>query len=86
MRLLGFSSTEAYLKSISTETPLSTFTFPVDWTMTLALQHALLKRPYPMESIQFHPLEAGPLRHEQEKKATSLALRPDSQEPMVFLS
>lgn len=85
MRLLGFSSTEAYLKSISTETPLSTFTFPVDWTMTLALQHALLKRPYPMESIQFHSVEAGPLRHEQEKKGASLALRPDSQEPMVFL-
>ncbi len=90
MRLLGFSSTEAYLKSIYTETPTSTFTFPVDWTMTLALQHTLLQKPYPMESVHFHSVEAGPLRHEQEargdpKKATQRALRPDSQEPMVFL-
>lgn len=90
MRLLGFSSAEAYLRSISTETPLSTFTFPVDWTMVLALQHALLKKPYPMEAIHFHSVESGPLRHEQEargdpKKAASLALRLDSQEPMVFL-
>ena len=91
MRLLGFSSIEAYLKSIYTETPYDTFTFPVDWTMTLTLQHALLKKPYPMESVHFHSVEAGPLRHEQEargdpKKATSFALHPDSQEPMVFLS
>jgi hypothetical protein len=89
MRLLGFSSTEEYLKSIYTETPLSTFTFPVDWVMAFALQHSLLQEPYPMESIHLYPVETGPLRHEQEargdpKKAESIALHSDSQ-PIVFL-
>ena len=90
MRLLGFSSIESYLKSIFTETPQEVFRFPVDWVMTLSLQHALLQKPYPMESVHFHSVEAGPLRHEQEargdtKKAEHLALRHDSQEAMVFL-
>lgn len=90
MRLLGFSSVESYLKSIFTETPLEVFRFPVDWVMTLALQHSLLQRSYPMESVTLYSVEAGPLRHEQEargdpKKAERLALQPDSQEPMVFL-
>ena len=89
MRLLGFSSTEEYLKSIYTETPLSTFTFPVDWVMAFALQHSLLQEPYPMESVHLYPVETGPLRHEQEargdpKKAERIALHSDSQ-PIVFL-
>ena len=90
MRLLAFSSVEEYLKSIYTQTPLSTFTFPVDWVMALALQHSLLQNPYPMESVHMYPIETGPLRHEQEargdpKKAERIALFPDSKEPIVFL-
>ena len=89
MRLLGFSSTEEYLKSIYTETPLSTFTFPVEWVMAFALQHSLLQEPYPMESVHLYPVETGPLRHQQEargdpKKAERIALHSDSQ-PIVFL-
>ena len=88
MRLLAFSSVEAYLASIYTEAPLSTFTFPIDWTMALTLQDILLQRPYPMESIHLLPVETGPLQHERDargdpKKAKFIGLH--GSEPIVFL-
>lgn len=87
MRLLSFSSIEAYLQSIYTSTPLNVFTFPVDWIMPLSLQHVLLKRPYPMESVILHSSEEGPLRHEiqgrgDQKKADEIGKQ--SAERIVF--
>lgn len=94
MRLLAFPSVEAYLRSLPfpDPSPLSFLPSPSlapDWVMTLALQHALLIQPYPMESVHFHPVEEGPLRHQEDargdpKKEESLALSAWDR-PMIFL-
>lgn len=89
MRLLSFPSVEAYLKSIYTATSLEQFTFPVDWVMPLALQHVLLKKPYPMESFLLHSSEEGPLKHEMhgrgdKKKAEDIGKQ--SKERIVFFT
>lgn len=94
MRLLAFPSVSAYLKSIPfpDPSPLTVLPSPSlapSWIMTFALQHALLIQPYPMESVQLHPVEEGPLRHLEEargdnEKEEQLAVT--NKQPMVFLS
>lgn len=85
MRILAFPSVEAYVRSLP-----PVLTLPAEWVMTLALQHALLQHPYPMESIHLLPIEEGPIRHLYEargdpKKAEAIALHSASTEPIVFL-
>lgn len=92
MRLQAFPSVDAYLRSLPTEAhylPLPS-SLATEWVMTLALQHALLQHPYPMESIHLLSVQHGPLRHLYEargdsKKADAIALSPASSEPVVFL-
>jgi hypothetical protein len=87
-RLTGYSSVSTYLASLTTNTPLSDFTFPAEWMASFSLQHVLHQRPYPMESIILHPIEDGPMAHYEEgrgdkKKAMEIGLR--SKRPIVFL-
>jgi hypothetical protein len=84
MRILAFPSINAYLNAIPFPDPhpftlLPSPSLAPSWVMTLSLQHALLIQPYPMESVQLHPIEEGPLRHLEEargdtKKAEEEAL------------
>lgn len=88
LRIPSFPSVEAYLQSLPDALRITSFSFPNDWVMSLALQHVLLVKPYPMESLHLLPAEGGPLRHLQEakgdpKKAEAIAMT--SQEPIVFL-
>jgi hypothetical protein len=87
-RLLGHPSVESYLRSIFTSTPLDDFSFPAEWLTSFSLQHELLKRPYPMESILLQPVENGPMEHYEhgrgdKKKAMEIGLK--STKPIVFL-
>lgn len=62
LRLLAFPSVEAYLQSLPKpmEPVLASLRFPCEWVLALALQHVLLAKPYPMESL--HLLPAGGLK------------------------
>ena len=92
MRILSYPSVSAYLRSIPFPDPhpfqsLPSPSLAPSWVMTFALQHALLINPYPMESVQLHSAEEGPLRHLEEargdnEKAELLALR----QRIAFLS
>jgi hypothetical protein len=87
LRLPSFPSVEAYLQSLPDALLVSSFSFPNDWVMSIALQHVLLVKPYPMESLHLLSVDK-PLHHLQEargdpKKAEPIAL--NSKEPIVFL-
>jgi len=64
LRLLAFPSVEAYLQSLpkAMEPVLSSLRFPCEWVLALALQHVLLAKPYPMESLHLLPTPAGDLK------------------------
>lgn len=87
-RLIQYPSIDKYLRSIYTSTPLTQFTHPEEWVLSFSLQHELLKRPYPMESILLQPVEDGPMKHYEEgrgdkKKAINIGLL--SKRSIVFL-
>lgn len=92
LRIMAYPSVEAYLQSLpALLAPYLHFSYPVDWVMSLTLQHTLLVKPYPMESLHLLSIDksrSGPLQHLVEakgdiKKAEPIAL--NSKEPIVFL-